>query len=415
MGQRRFAKTLARGAVVAWREQPTQYDIEALRANIERVGLVIRVRWAVVVALGVFGGLVAIVYGSAAGIEELFLNARIPVAALAFVVAYNTLYHLTYRRVGNIAYLNQAQLLFDMIVGAVLIYYSGGVYSWFSAMYLLFILEAAFILERRFHVWLLAGAASVLYGAIVFGVYLGWLPHVAVPFVHNDLQSDLTYILMRYLWEVALYGGAATVGLLMMRTIRERESELGECSFIDDLTGLYNRQYFHRVLGTEIERAQRNGTSVGLLLADVDGFGEINRTFGVDVGDGILAAVADRLREVVAAEAGEAGCHVSTACRVGGEELALIMPEMLRSEYDLPALGERMTGIAEQFRAAVERVRVSGISVTASVGMAIGPEHGRSADALLDTADRMLSRAAHAGGSTIRMSWADAEQVPDDD
>ncbi|MBN2848009.1 MAG: GGDEF domain-containing protein [Coriobacteriia bacterium] len=415
MGQRRFAKTLARGAVVAWRDQPTQYDIEALRANIERVGLVIRVRWVVVVALGFFGGLVAVVYGSAAGIEELLLNARIPVAALGFVVAYNTLYHLTYRRVGNVAYLNQAQLLFDMMVGAVLIYYSGGVYSWFSAMYLLFILEGAFILEQRSHVWVLAGAASALYGAIIFGVYFGWLPHVAVPFVRNDLQSDLTYILMRYLWEVALYGGAATVGLLMMRTIRERESELNECSFIDDLTGLYNRQYFHRVLGTEIERAQRNGTSVGLLLADVNGFATINRTFGVDVGDGILAAVADRLREVVSAEAGEAGCHVTTACRVGGEELALIMPEMRRSEYDLPALGERMTSIAEQFRAAVERVRVSGISVTASVGMAIGPEHGRSADALLDTADRMLSRAAHAGGNTVRTSWADAEQATDDD
>jgi len=391
--------------VVSWREQPTQYDIEALRANVERVGLVIRVRWALVAVLSAFSVLAALVYGGATGTDILIDNMIIPAIALIFVLMYNSLYQVTYRKVGNIAYLNQAQLLFDAIVVTVLVYYSGGVYSWFSSMYLLFILEAAFILPRRSDVWMLVAACAALYALVLSGEFLGWFPHVSVPFQANDLYRDLPYVLMRFLWKVTLYGGAALVGMLMMKSIRVREDELRGGSFIDDLTGLFNRAYFQRVLSTEVERARRNDRTLAIVLADIDRFGEVNRTFGVDVGDGILASIARYLREMSDADAGAGSRHVNVACRIGGEELALIIPEVARSEGDRTPIEDRALAIAESFRQAVQSIRVSGVGVTVSVGVAIAHGDGELSGSILDVADRMLSLAAQAGGNTVRASW----------
>ena len=417
MSRSRIAKTLARGAVVSWRDQPTQHDIEALRANIARVRLVIRLRWAVVTALAVFSVVAASVYGFSTDLPVLLSDLRIPAVAFVFVVAYNSMYQLTYRKVANIAFLNQAQLLFDIVVITVLVYYSGGVYSWFSTMYLLFILEAAFILPRPSHVWALAGAAALLYAVVVFGEYSGVLPHVDLPFIQNVLYANLTYVLLRYLWMIAVFGGSATIGLLMMKTIREREAELAGGSFVDDLTGLFNRPYFHRILGVEAQRARRNGRALALLVVDIDRFGETNRTFGVDVGDAILASVADQMRSIVAAGADDAASSSYVACRVGGEELALIVPEVDSEEGKSLAFAERIAQLAEQLRDGIQATRVSGIGVTASIGVALAPDDGQSAEELLDGADRMLGCASAMGGNRVCATWCTPEEcsVADDE
>lgn len=407
-------KALTRRAVVAWREQPTQYDLEAIRANVERVGLVIRMRWALVVALAVFSVVGASIYATSVDIDVFLKNMVVPAIALAFVVAYNTFYQLTYRRLGNLAFLNEAQLLFDMVVITALVYYSGGVDSWFSTMYLLVILEATFILPSRTQVFSLVVVAAVLYALVLFGEYAGWLPHVTMPFVHNDLHTNLTFVLVRYLWKVTLFGGAASVGTLMMRTIRKREQELRESSFVDDLTGLFNRQYFHRVLTSEVERARRTGRTLALLLVDVDHLGEVNRTFGMDVGDALLASIASALRGVAHTDSAEAVYEVNVPCRVGGEELALIIPEVARSTDDETPIEDRALAIAEGLREDIERVRVNDVGVTASIGLALLPRDGETPDALLDAADRMLARAAQRGGNVVCATWLCGDE-PDDE
>lgn len=409
MNQNRLVKTIARSAVVSWREQPTQYDIEALRANIERVGLVIRVRWAIVAMLSVFSVVAALAYGMSAELDTLIKNMTIPAVALIFVLLYNGLYQATYRKVGNVAFLNHAQLLFDSVVVAVLVYYSGGVYSWFHTMYILFILEAAFILPRRGDVWLLVAACSLQYGAILFGELIGVLPHIAVPFVDNSQFGNASYVLIRFLWVTTMLSGSALVGLLMTRVIRKREEELRESSFVDDLTGLYNRQYFMRLFATEMERARRNDRMLALVLADVDRFGDVNRTFGVEVGDEILRTIARQLRRIGNADSGDGGEGVNIACRVGGEELALVVPEVARSVEDRTSLEERALAIAEAFRAEVEKTVVTGVKVTVSIGVAIRPLDGDAPDAIVDTADRMLSLAATSGGNAVRASWLEEE------
>jgi diguanylate cyclase (GGDEF)-like protein len=405
LNRSKIAKAIARTAIVSWREKPTQYDIEALRANIERVGLVIRVRWAIVAALTVFSAVAAFVYSQAVPFEEFVANMTIPGVALSFVLGYNVFYQMTYRRVGNVAFLNQAQLIFDIIVTTVLVYYSGGVYSWFSSMYLLFVLEGAFILPRRWHVWMLVTVSAVLYGLVLAAEYSGWIPHVDMPFVTNNLHENATYVLVRYLWKVTMYGGAGTIGILMMNRIRERERELRESSMTDETTGLYNRPYFHRLLSTELERARRSGRELVVVMSDVNQFDDINRVFGLDVGDEILAALGEALKETATEGHGDAPYVLNAACRVGGEELAVIVPEVGLYEEDVAPARERALAIAEEFRARVEGIRVRGLSVTVSVGVAVFPDDGDSFDSLIDAADRALFSASQAGGNGVVAAW----------
>jgi len=395
-----IAKALMRTTIVSWREKPTQYDIEALRANTERVGLVIRVRWAIVIALTIFSVIGASIYARDVPFSLFVKNMTIPAVALLFVLAYNAAYQMTYRKVGNIAFLNQAQLVFDMVVTSVLVYYSGGVYSWFSAMYLLFILEAAFILPRRADVWTLAGVAALLYGCVLGLDYAGVLPHVAMPFIDNALHANRTYVLVRYLWEVTMFGGTVAVGTVMMGAISKREQELRATSFVDETTGLFNRPYFARVLDAELERARRDRRELGLVLADIYHFAEVNRVFGLDVGDSILGELGRILEDVAHAEL-DGARETNVACRVGGEEFAVIVPEVSRADNAVASVRERTLAIAEEYRSRVEGAIVNGLTVTVSVGVAVFPEDGDTPDALLDAADRALYAAEQAGGNKV--------------
>ena len=413
--QSRLARALARTAVVSWREHPTQYDIESLRANIERVGLVIRVRWAIVAALSVFSVVAAYVYAQEVPFRQFVTNMTVPAFALVFVMSYNTFYQMTYRKVGNVAFLNQAQLIFDIIVTTVLVYYSGGVYSWFSAMYLLFILEGAFILPKKWHVWLLVMVSVVLYGFVLGAEYLRWIPHVDVPFVTNHLFANGTYVLVRYLWKITMYGGAGTIGILMMQRIHIREKELRESSFVDETTGLFNRPYFHRVLAAEIERARRGGRDLAIIVADVHKFAELNRVFGLDVGDEILAALGGVLREVSHDDELDEVRDLHVACRVGGEEMAIIVPQFARYEGEVAPAGDRAMAMAEEFRSRVEGLRVRGLSVTVSVGVAVFPADGHTFDALVDAADRALYEESDAGGNRVVAAGTLDQSVEDEE
>lgn len=401
----KLTRALARSAVVSWREEPSQQDIEALRANIERVGVVIRVRWAIVAVLVAYSVVAAAVYAAEVPVPELAARMVVPALALAFVVVYNAIYQLIYRRVGNAAFLTHGQLALDTLVATVLVYYSGSIHSWFASMYLLFILEATFILPRRSGPWMIAGLAAVMYSFLVLGELGGLIPHVDVPFIANKLHGDATFVLVRLLWELALFGGTAVVGSLMMARIRARESELRGSSFVDELTGLYTRPYFHRVLIAEIERARRTDRSVALVFIDIYRFGEFNRLFGVEMGDAAIEMVARQIREAIREDADRPNAEMDTACRVGGEEFALIIPEIEREQGGRAAVETRAFELAETIRARVSSVLVQGATVTVSIGIATFPETGDTPDALIDAVDTMLWIASEAGGNTVRAEW----------
>lgn len=397
----RFTKALMRSAKVTWRERPTRYDIEALQANIERVGLVIRIRWALVAVLSVFTLLGVGIYGTEVPWSELAANIIVPALAVAFVCLYNTYYHLTYRRLGNIAFLNHAQLLFDVIVVTVLVYYSGGVHSWFYAMYGLFILEAAFILPRPRDIWIVAGFSALAYGVVVWGEYFGLIPHVEIPFTFGQLHQNRTYVSVRYLWQLTMLGGVAMVATLLTSEMRTREAQLAEASIVDEKTGLYDRKYFLRALAGEVLRAERDARPFAVLMMDVDEFTRFNRVFGIARGDQMLRGVAGALAAALAECCASASLDTNVLARFGGEEFAVLLTEGAAGGPPTP---EDAAAVAEALRTGVERLRLDDASVTVSIGVATYPANGPTVDTLLSAADEALHEASLARGNRVRLA-----------
>ena len=95
---------------------------------------------------------------------------------------------------------------------------------------------------------------------------------------------------------------------------------------LDALTGLHNRRYFHETLAREVARAHRYDRSLALVVFDLDDFKAINDRIGHLAGDHVLSEAADRVRDVVRS--------ADVACRVGGDEFAVILPESSLKDAD---------------------------------------------------------------------------------
>ncbi|MDB4994959.1 MAG: domain S-box/diguanylate cyclase protein, partial [Myxococcaceae bacterium] len=168
--------------------------------------------------------------------------------------------------------------------------------------------------------------------------------------------------------------------------LRER---LQTQSIRDALTGLFNRRYLEETLPRELARGARANKSIGVLLFDVDHFKTFNDTFGHDAGDAVLRELGGVLRASVR--------QSDIACRYGGEEFVVVFPEV-----DLEGLTRR----AERLREKVKEIaithggRVLG-PVSISIGAALSPLHGASADVLLKAADRALYDAKGAGRDRV--------------
>ena len=398
MSPSRLRKRIARALMVSWREQPTRYDIEAVQANTRRVGLVIRVRWALLIVLVLYSLLTGAAYVSVMPVAELASRMLIPALALGFVALYNTFYQLNYRRLGNIALWNNLQLALDAIVVTVLVYYSGGVSSWFWSMYSLFILEAAFILPRRRDTWGLAVLCMLLLGGIEVLELSGVLPHVTIPFAAAAQYKDPVYVAVRYLWQVAVLAGTAAVATQLVGEQRAEAAGRQALTVFDENTGLYSRAYFLRALGAEIRRAQRDARPLHVLLIDIDRFGGFNRRFGIDVGDRLLSLIAAAITGCVS-EAGDMLVTTNLAARFGGEEFVVLLAE--DQETKGPPQNDDALRLAECLRREIGKQRVDGAGVAVSVGVASLPTDGSTSDELLDAADGALSAAKEAGGDRV--------------
>ena len=166
--------------------------------------------------------------------------------------------------------------------------------------------------------------------------------------------------------------------------LRRRLVESVELSLTDPLTGLHNRRYMEGHLRTLVAEALRAGRSLSLLIADIDHFKSVNDTWGHDVGDTVLREFAVRLKRNTRG--------IDLACRLGGEEFVIIMPDTeLERAYQV---GERMRACvaADDFQIAPER----GIRVTASVGIG-------TLESLDDTPETIFKRADNALYTAKRM------------
>lgn len=394
----RIVKRLERALLVSWREQPTRYDIEALQDNIRRVGLVVRMRWVLVFVLATYSVCAAGLYSTRMDPSELTRLMVIPAASLAFVVCYNLFYQLNYRRLGTISVWNNLQLALDSVVVSVLVYYSGGVHSWFWSMYALFILEAAFILKQRSAAWIQAAFCILLLGSIEWLEYFGFLHHVSIPFSDRNLHTNAVFVTIRFLWQISVLAGTAAVASQLMGTQREELRRRESLCVLDEATGLHSRSYFVRESRIEERRAHRDGRAIHLILADVDRFGEFNRRFGIEAGDELLERIASEIVGLVSPTGDLAGT-ANLIARTGGEEFSLLLVEDENGQG--PMTPGDATRLAEKVREAVGDTRVNDAGVTISVGVASSTPLLYHIQELQDEADNALASAIELGGNRV--------------
>ncbi|HEX6490774.1 MAG TPA: sensor domain-containing diguanylate cyclase [Gaiellaceae bacterium] len=124
---------------------------------------------------------------------------------------------------------------------------------------------------------------------------------------------------VRELEELALRAGPAIENAKRFREARQLAD-------LDALTGLHNRRYFHETLAREVSRAHRYGRRLALIVFDLDDFKAVNDRIGHLSGDAVIAESAERIRDVVRS--------ADIACRVGGDEFAVILPESTLADAD---------------------------------------------------------------------------------
>jgi len=154
----------------------------------------------------------------------------------------------------------------------------------------------------------------------------------------------------------------------------------------DALTGLYNRRYLESTMERELGRCRRDGKPLGLMLMDIDHFKKINDTFGHQAGDQVLRSIAELL-EVRSAD---------IACRYGGEEFLVLFPDMPRD-----VTLERAEQLRQQFAQSTIHFGEFRIKATLSIGVANYPWNGKSADDLINAADKAMYVAKSQGRNRV--------------
>ena len=175
---------------------------------------------------------------------------------------------------------------------------------------------------------------------------------------------------------------------LALANLKLRET-LRNQSIRDPLTGLFNRRYMDETLERELQRAARTQVPLGVIMMDIDHFKKYNDMYGHDAGDAVLREVGALLQNHIRGS--------DIACRYGGEEFILILPET-----PLEVIEER----AETLHSKVKQISVHHQgqllgSISLSLGVAHFPEHETTTDGLLRVADQALYQAKQRGRDQV--------------
>lgn len=156
----------------------------------------------------------------------------------------------------------------------------------------------------------------------------------------------------------------------------------------DGLTGLPNRALFADRLQQALAQAQRDQSRVAVMFVDLDGFKPVNDTYGHQAGDSLLVTVAQRMQACVR--------HADTVGRVGGDEFMVLLP-MVLSVQDARVVAEKICQSLSQ----VMVIDGHAVEISASVGVAIYPNHAKDQFSLLRQADEAMYVAKNSGGNRV--------------
>jgi diguanylate cyclase (GGDEF)-like protein/PAS domain S-box-containing protein len=167
---------------------------------------------------------------------------------------------------------------------------------------------------------------------------------------------------------------------------------LREQSVRDHLTGLFNRRYMEETLERELLRASRKKLLLGMIMLDVDNLKQFNDTWGHAAGDVVLRELGSLLLRQVRGE--------DIACRYGGDEFILILPDATREVTQERA--ELICEYARLFHLQFEGQTLT--AVTLSLGVAVFPENGSTSTTILRAVDAALYRAKHEGRGRVAVA-----------
>jgi diguanylate cyclase (GGDEF)-like protein len=201
--------------------------------------------------------------------------------------------------------------------------------------------------------------------------------------ISTDDEQDLMKPVEQRFLETA--ANSISLALANLR-LRER---LRIQSIRDALTGLYNRRYLDETLPREISRAKRGGQTLCLMLLDIDHFKEFNDTYGHDAGDFVLKSLAKHIHSFIR--------ESDIACRSGGEEFVIILPET-----SIETASKR----AEDLRAGTAQNELNFNNesigrITISIGVSAYPQYGEEINTLIKSADEAMYQAKQGGRNRV--------------
>ena len=188
---------------------------------------------------------------------------------------------------------------------------------------------------------------------------------------------------------------------LMERNVELQQAKetFQQLSITDGLTKLHNHRFFQDHLTREIKRVSRSGEPLSMLMADIDDFKSLNDRFGHAAGDDLLRTVsAQLLRSIRASDivariaSDDQGPEIG---RLGGDEFAIVLPRIASAQDAGDVAGRVLKALEEGSRDSDD----AAASASASIGIAIFPDDGRDAEALLKHADVALYHAKERGGN----------------
>jgi diguanylate cyclase (GGDEF)-like protein/PAS domain S-box-containing protein len=194
---------------------------------------------------------------------------------------------------------------------------------------------------------------------------------------------------------VAEHMTLALANLLLRESLRYQ-------SIRDALTGLYNRRYLEEALEREIYRAVRHQRPLAIIMLDVDHFKQFNDEFGHDAGDTLLREMGSFLKAAIR--------QTDIACRYGGEEFLMILPETTRlgAVQKAEKLREKFKNLNIMHQGQLLR------RSTISLGVAAFPEHGSTVKILIQMADKALYQAKAAGRDRVEVAPTYREEVEEE-
>lgn len=172
---------------------------------------------------------------------------------------------------------------------------------------------------------------------------------------------------------------------------RHAQERIRHQAYHDPLTGLPNRLFFHEQLQDMLERSRGNERRLALLFIDIDRFKSVNDTLGHEMGDMLLKEVADRLRQSVR--------NGDIVARLGGDEFLALVSDVVSLEGAETVARRILASLRQPFVLGDREFHTS-----ASIGIALFPEHGDEAESLILQADNAMYEAKRSGRDGYRVA-----------